>query len=1059
MAPNPKSAQTAASGECSAQSMRRQPSCTDCHQGHDQPHPDSETFRMRLPDRCGNCHPALSQSYRLTLHGQLTDLGYKPAANCSDCHGAHEIQAIRNPQSRLASANRLSTCRKCHAYATVNFTRFDPHANEKDSVRYPLLYYAVSGTKWGLAFLVGMFALHGLVWFARSFAHTRESGRDPRLAAGSPAVVFFAPVHQSVYLLLIIPFLGLAVTALPLKFSSFAWAQHAAKWMGGFETTRIWHQFFAAALLVGCAIHVVWLVRQWLAARREHRAGWAFWRSADSPLLSRRDFTDLAHMLRWFVGVGRRPTFERWTYWEKLDYWGVFLAVLFVTASGLLLWFPNLFVRFLPGEVLNLAKTVHAELSLMVAGFVLLMHIFNTHLRPEKFPMDQTMFTGLASEQYLQSARPELPGANAPGRPTRIDSDRRSRSAAVASVTAHRSGDHRVECGPAGGNSAGRPWKVRRHPTAMSEHDPNCPRSASDDNSAGAGARGPGTQRTVWQQLRILLLSATAYLAAFFLFGVLLTGAAGWYTSRPQFCNSCHIMEPYYASWQESTHRDVSCIKCHFPPGVAEKARGKLLGLVQLIKYVTASQGPRPSAEVPDASCLRSGCHETRLLSGRVDFQGIPFDHGPHLGQLQRNKQLRCTSCHSQIVQGSHMTVTTSTCFLCHFKNLPFNEGLGACTRCHQIPEQEFDLGGGVKFNHELAYEKGVDCASCHGDLIRGVGEVPPERCSVCHNRTHDLERIKDDIFLHQKHVTDHKVDCLSCHLAIHHSLDPHKLANAAADCTSCHGNQHHEQVSMLEGVGGRTFPGHTSSSMAAARLACPTCHQVKAVSSTGTILMKASLQTCATCHEGEELKDLEAYHLQVKESLNTLTPEMERIRSALEMATLPAERKTSLKATLDDVQHDIDFLRVGNEIHNSHYAGTLADSLLKQLQTACNELGVSPPDVTFPTKPSPKPAPGTEATPDQPQPPTEPPAAEPVEPATNTNMPPEEQPAAAEPAAEKPASDEPPARETGWRATTNRGATAAPRGTTGHRTRRDGTGRRTAGSSSALGLIQQHTP
>ena len=106
--------------------------------------------------------------------------------------------------------------------------------------------------------------------------------------------------------------------------------------------------------------------------------------------------------------------------------------------------------------------------------------------------------------------------------------------------------------------------------------------------------------------------------------------------------------------------------------------------------------------------------------------------------------QLRCTSCHSQIVQGTHMAVTPSTCFLCHFKDEPFNEGLAACTHCHQIPTKEYDLGGGIKFTHELAYEKGVDCINCHVDVIRGKGEVPRERCPVCHNRESDLARIND---------------------------------------------------------------------------------------------------------------------------------------------------------------------------------------------------------------------------------------------------------------------------------------------------------------------------
>ena len=106
--------------------------------------------------------------------------------------------------------------------------------------------------------------------------------------------------------------------------------------------------------------------------------------------------------------------------------------------------------------------------------------------------------------------------------------------------------------------------------------------------------------------MRCILYPVLAVLAAWLFLMVVMAGAAGWYTSRPVFCNSCHIMEPYYKSWQESSHKDVTCVECHFPPGIGGKVRGKMLGLVQLLKYVTASAGPRPAAEIPDASCLRS---------------------------------------------------------------------------------------------------------------------------------------------------------------------------------------------------------------------------------------------------------------------------------------------------------------------------------------------------------------------------------------------------------------------------------------------------------------------
>lgn len=466
----------------------------------------------------------------------------------------------------------------------------------------------------------------------------------------------------------------------------------------------------------------------------------------------------------------------------------------------------------------------------------------------------------------------------------------------------------------------------------------------------------PLSLRNAWRNVMVFIWQALALGAAGLVLLVAMTGTAGWYTSRPQFCNSCHIMEPYYISWQESSHNDVSCIKCHFPPGLGEKMRGKVLGLVQLAKYVTQTQGPRPKAEVPDASCLRSGCHETRLLSGRVDYNGIAFDHAKHLpmdeNELTRGMHLRCTSCHSQIVQGQHMTVTESTCYLCHFKGLPFNQGLGACTRCHQIPDTEYDLGGGVKFHHDLAFENGVDCASCHADLIRGTGEVPVERCTVCHNREDDLLRLKDKDFLHKRHVTEHKVECTMCHLTVTHALDSQRIVAAASQCTTCHPNEHHTQISMLEGNGAKLIPPHPSN-MTAARLSCFTCHQDKQVSETGTVLLKASLATCIGCHAASEIDALQAYHEQLRESLAALEADAERIGSALSEAELEPADQQSLADRFAKVQHDIRFLHAGNDIHNSHYASELVAKLLEEMSAICTTLELDPPVVELPEKPA----------------------------------------------------------------------------------------------------------
>jgi predicted CXXCH cytochrome family protein len=474
-------------------------------------------------------------------------------------------------------------------------------------------------------------------------------------------------------------------------------------------------------------------------------------------------------------------------------------------------------------------------------------------------------------------------------------------------------------------------------------------------------------RQTAWRGIRRGLLRAGAVLGTFLLLLLLLTGVAGWYTSRSEFCRSCHIMEPYYQSWKDSTHSDVSCIKCHFAPGFGEEVWGKMLGLVQLAKYVTQTESPRPAAEIPNASCLRMGCHERRVLSGRVEFHGMPFDHEPHLVEVREGMLLRCTSCHSQIVQGQHMAVTASTCFLCHFKDGRFNEGLGACTRCHQIPDKKFDLGGGVPFTHDLAYEKGLDCVNCHGDLIRGDGKVPRERCVVCHNREADLEQIGRYVFLHEKHVTEHKIDCLDCHAEIVHRLDRQKIEHAAANCTACHPDHHREQVKMLLGIGGKSIPAHAGE-MPTARVECRSCHRFKEVSPTGTVLWRASAEVCATCHDASAAKRLESYHQQLRATLADFEATFPRIRTALKSAGLDQGRSAAVTAELDALQADLNFLRAANDIHNIHYAAALMRALWERLGSLCRELKIPGPKAALPQPfQSGKPAPAQSAAGDTP--------------------------------------------------------------------------------------------
>ncbi len=386
----------------------RYPVCTDCHQGHRLLNPESGQFREELKNRCGNCHADLANRYAMSTHGELTARGYVPAATCSDCHDSHDMLPIGDPNSRLADGERrLATCRKCHANAVMNFSQYDPHANHKDETRYPamhLVYVTLTDLLY-VAFV--LFMIHAFLWFVRSLAHTLRVGRHRTLVAGQYAIMRSELGDRGVYVLLLCSFLGLMITGLMMKYGAQEWAQLFSLWMGGIHTVRIIHHFFAVGAIVGCTVHLIrTLARQFTGDWRPGSGIRRFF-GPDSPLPMKRDWQDLYHMLRWFVGLGPKPAFGRWTYWEKFDYWAVYLAGTVIGLSGLMLWYPNVFCRVLPGSALNVAKIVHTHIAVLAASFLFVIHFFHTHFRPEKFPMDLSVVTGLVSEEHLRKNRPE----------------------------------------------------------------------------------------------------------------------------------------------------------------------------------------------------------------------------------------------------------------------------------------------------------------------------------------------------------------------------------------------------------------------------------------------------------------------------------------------------------------------------------------------------------------------------------------------------------------------------------------------------------------------------
>ncbi|HEX9562385.1 MAG TPA: NapC/NirT family cytochrome c [Gemmatimonadaceae bacterium] len=405
------------------------------------------------------------------------------------------------------------------------------------------------------------------------------------------------------------------------------------------------------------------------------------------------------------------------------------------------------------------------------------------------------------------------------------------------------------------------------------------------------------------------------------------------FSSSPTFCQTCHNMKPYYESWKQSSHNDVSCIECHIAPGIKGEAMGKLQAMNQLVKYVTRTYGLKPWAEVEDVSCMRSGCHSERKVEGLVDFNGVTFDHTEHLGELRRDKQLRCTSCHSQIVQGEHIAVTVSTCILCHFKDRATDDPVAGCVGCHPSPRRVVSAQGFV-VEHEQYVKDQISCVSCHDNVVTGSGDADPAMCQNCHNEPERFNRYDEVERMHVVHITDNKVECQQCHTSIEHKVVQLE-ANFELACNTCHDKAHEAQRKLYAGLGGHGTPQEPSK-MFLARVSCEGCHEKSARLAAHANVKVAGEASCMSCHGIRYANMLPSWKRGMDERVGKVAPVIAQARAALNAAG--TRQRLVADSLLRLAEENLELVTVGKSAHNVTYADQLLRASLDLVRQAATE-------------------------------------------------------------------------------------------------------------------------
>lgn len=387
-------------GQAVLRGVSRSPACTDCHGIHDIQMPvDQTTAKASLSvgtDSCAKCHEgvALTQeygvagervsSYKDSYHGMASQMGSKVVANCSSCHGVHNILPSTDRRSMVSSDNLTQTCGQCHIGAGTNFATGRIHLTSGLASDASTQDIGVTGTtivRWIylplIVLVIGGMVLHNaLVWRKKAAAKRKQERSIVRLSANQRVQHWF----------LITSFIALVLSGFALQYpdSWLGWL------LGGSESfRRIVHRVAAVVMLLTGGYHLVYL-----AVTKEGRL-WVI-----DMLPGFKDVKDVFLNFAYYLGIkNEKPKFERFGYAEKAEYWAVVWGTIIMGLTGVMIWFKIDVFGFLPRWWIDIALAIHFYEAILATLAIMVWHFYQVIFDPDVYPLNFAFIDGRVSEE------------------------------------------------------------------------------------------------------------------------------------------------------------------------------------------------------------------------------------------------------------------------------------------------------------------------------------------------------------------------------------------------------------------------------------------------------------------------------------------------------------------------------------------------------------------------------------------------------------------------------------------------------------------------------------
>ncbi|MGD0630456.1 MAG: cytochrome b/b6 domain-containing protein [Terracidiphilus sp.] len=379
-------------GQAIARGNQLAPVCTDCHGIHSiksPVNPNSPVSEQNLSrDTCARCHEGvrLSQefgvpgnrvnSYFDSYHGLAAEGGSVVAANCSSCHGVHDILPSSDPRSTINKANLDATCGKCHKGVTQKFTLTRVHMEDGIHPR-DIGSIVVRWVRWFYILLIvavigAMFLHNAIIWRSKAVARRKIQ---------NPFMTRMTTNQRWQHLILLTSFIVLVITGFALKFPNSWLAEVLAM---GEKLRSVTHRVAGVVLIAAGIYHVFYL-----AATREGRR--LIWDFAPRP----KDAFDALGTMRYYLGLStERPKFGRFSYAEKAEYWALVWGTALMGVTGVMMWAKVWVGNLLARWWVDVATAIHFYEAILATLAIVVWHFYQVFFDPDVYPMNWAWWDG-----------------------------------------------------------------------------------------------------------------------------------------------------------------------------------------------------------------------------------------------------------------------------------------------------------------------------------------------------------------------------------------------------------------------------------------------------------------------------------------------------------------------------------------------------------------------------------------------------------------------------------------------------------------------------------------